>query len=854
LRRLRRGFAGAIAGTAAWCSLGHLAVSTSAHGLDVFGLAAHPVLLLALAIAGAAIALRVPHPPTALLALTGLIVLPWLGVPPAAGLLWQGVLTCGVWLVLAGDAIVRLGAAASRRVVWAVAAATLAALVTVAALTDPRRVSGDEPHYLIAASSVVYDGDVDLANDYDLGRHTDFYAGSLEPRHVIVTPSGHQYSFHGLGPSLLVLPAFALGGVHAARLFLALISALGALALWMAARSMTGSTAAAHAALAALILQVPFAAQAAGIYPDGPAAAVTGVALWTLVLIDRDSASRTRLVLTGAALSLLPWLHIRLAAVALIAGVAIVAALVRRERKWRDAAAFAAIPIAMAIAWWTTSALMFETLDPTAPFRQKAGGSLVAMPAGAFGLLADHEYGLLPYAPALALGVPGLIRVRRAYPHLVWGALVAFAVTLALGGSYVWWGGTSSPARFLVPVLPVLALGVGAWWAHAGAAARQLCVTLMALGATLLIAGVSDERGLFMSGEPDARDTVFDRALPLVDLPAALPSMFRAGTTASHEVLIAIVWVVVAMAGVAAFATTARRRSAAPDAWTLVPWLVAGWIAVSATLAWRVRGVGPVTADRAQMSLLQSATVPWRQTGVEVWNGFTARDRVLARLSFAAPGRRDEALVVPRIPPGTYRVESGRSGEPGTLLALELGRDAWPAWTWAASAPETSPEITLAAPVHSLVVRARPAANAPPVRLRVIRGATEDAARHTEAAVRVTRYGRWLVYSLDTSTAMETGGFWVEGGHPARILVADTTGRSDAVTLRVEAAAGSPVTLRIRSEADSEAAAEVALEPQARRDVPLPASAAPRVWRLDASAGSRAWITLADAATSGRQP
>jgi hypothetical protein len=843
LSRLYRPLAGALAGAAAWCSVGQLALEADANRTLAFGLTPHPAWLIGAIAAGAAGAAFCRAPRTSLLLLTGSIVLPWVAVVSGPTLLWQGVLTCYIWLLIGLDLLLSVRRDdGETHGGWRTAGVAVVMLLAVALLTNPLRVSGDEPHYLIVASSLLHDGDIDVANDYDAQRHS-FYGGSLEPRHTVPTPSGRQYSFHGLGTSLLVLPAFAAGGVLLTRIFLALCSAFGAFALWTATRTLS-TTGAAHAALASLLLQVPFAAQAAGIYPDGPAAMITSLALWTLVRLERGLTTSTPLrVTTSVALSILPWLHLRLVVVAVVFWLALVAASIRHDRHWRGAVVLSAAPAVMAALWWTTSVLMFGTFDPTAPFREKAAGSWTGMPTGILGLLFDHEYGLLPYAPVLALGMAGLVRLRREAPLTAAACVTAVALTAAIGGAYVWWGGTSTPARFLVPVLPALALGVGAWWAAARAATRGVAVGLILLGTTFLIAGVSDERGLFMSGVPDARDSIFERVQPLVDVPAALPSLFRAGTSTTSEAGIALVWSISALLTFALFRAVISWRRSSEDSWALAPWFVVLWIAGSTTAAWSIRGMAGPTPARSQLALLQDSGARWRSAGMISPLRFASADAALSRLSFDAPGRRGEALIVPGIPAGTYQIDSSAVPEAGVVLSLELGREAWPAWKWRASSTAESPILTLAVAVHSLTVRAEPVRTfTGGVRLKVLARAGDGSSG--EMAERVTRYGGdRLVYSLDDATSMETGGFRVAAGRSGRILIADLNGRSSPTLLRVEAEGGT-ARFRITSESADDVAAALTLNVGSRQDVTIPPSQPPRVLRLANDGNSSVWLTV----------
>jgi hypothetical protein len=83
---------------------------------------------------------------------------------------------------------------------------------------------GDEPHYLLAAKSIVEDGDVDVLDEYHGRAYAEFYPYDLH-RHGRPT-AGRLNEPHGVGFSLLIAPAYAVGGAKGVELFLAAVAAL----------------------------------------------------------------------------------------------------------------------------------------------------------------------------------------------------------------------------------------------------------------------------------------------------------------------------------------------------------------------------------------------------------------------------------------------------------------------------------------------------------------------------------------------------------------------------------------------------------------------------------------------------
>ncbi len=112
---------------------------------------------------------------------------------------------------------------------------------------DSRRpfFSGDEPHYLLIAHSLIHDRDFDLKNNYadrDYGQFV--LRGATLSRHVIKrAEAGPVYSFHSPGVAFVLMPFYALGdllGPGALRFLLrfgmSLFGALFGLQLYLFAR------------------------------------------------------------------------------------------------------------------------------------------------------------------------------------------------------------------------------------------------------------------------------------------------------------------------------------------------------------------------------------------------------------------------------------------------------------------------------------------------------------------------------------------------------------------------------------------------------------------------------------------
>jgi hypothetical protein len=134
-------------------------------------------------------------------------------------------------------------------------------------------------------------------------------------------------------------------------------------------------------------------------------------------------------------------------------------ALVRLEGRAR--AAFGCVSVLMAAGFMAYYQVIFGVPTPMGLY----GGKLPRMAKHAtpektvVALFLDRAYGLLPYAPVWLSAFAGFVLLARrglrdALPHV----LLAATIFLPILGWRVWFAGFCPPARFLVPLIPVLAI------------------------------------------------------------------------------------------------------------------------------------------------------------------------------------------------------------------------------------------------------------------------------------------------------------------------------------------------------------------------------------------------------------
>jgi hypothetical protein len=323
---------------------------------------------------------------------------------------------------------------------------------------------GDEPQYLMVAESLIRDHDLVLDNDFQPARYAPFFSRPLKPDFRIRGPEGQIYSLHAVGLSLLILPAYALGGYAGASFFMAFLAALLVRELRRLVEEVTAQKPLAEGTAWLVALSPPIIHFAGLIFTEIPAALLLCVGLRTAVF---GRSSRALLAAAGCAAAL-PWLNVRYTILALAMGVAI------GLRWWDDfrtasgekgairpLLAPALILIASALALSLYHLELWGFLDPRRVYGRRREFSLDVLPEGLPGLFLDQEFGLFVYAPVLVLSFAGFVHLARKNRTLALAGLVAALGVIATASVWpMWRGGFNPPARFLVPLISILTAGL----------------------------------------------------------------------------------------------------------------------------------------------------------------------------------------------------------------------------------------------------------------------------------------------------------------------------------------------------------------------------------------------------------
>ncbi len=346
-------------------------------------------------------------------------------------------------------AIVAFFVARGSHVRWSAnRAAVFAAIVyalTIAATSW--KVDGDEPFYLLITESIVHDADLDLANQYreiqrtasgrtDLVPHADDPAG----------PRGERYSRYEPFLSLLMAPGYALGGLHGA---LAVIALFGVLLVRSTVRWMEDEgvpDASVRAVFPFFAFAPPVLFYATRIWPEVPAA------FFFVEAIRGVRAQRPKRWLPALlGLGLLKLRFVLVAFGLMVAGL--------RPRRSRLLIALGVLALPLLAVWMLTgSATNVHRMSELIPMHP------MNYVRGFCGLLADGMSGIAFQAPFYLFGLAALLRWKETPRGFRLGILASLLYVLFLLPRQESFSSYGPPLRYLVFLMPVLALGAATIW------------------------------------------------------------------------------------------------------------------------------------------------------------------------------------------------------------------------------------------------------------------------------------------------------------------------------------------------------------------------------------------------------
>jgi hypothetical protein len=391
------------------------------------------------------------------------------------------------------------------------------------------QVSGDEPHYLVMAQSLWRDHDLDLRDEYDGEEWAEFVPGPLRPHWGGARADGRPFPAHSPGLPLLLAPAYAALGREGCVLLMALAAAATALVCRRLALQLTGDETASGAAWLAAA-GPPLFFYSFHLYTEAPSALAAGSSL--ALLLGAPSVAAAALAAGCAAV--LPWLHVKMIPAAAALGLV---ALVRL--RGRALAAFLAVAGAAAASFGLYYASVFGLPSPLALYGGVPADARVLTWRVLPGLFLDRSFGLLPIAPVFLLalaGLPAVVRRREAWPH----ALVGLAVLAPLLSWRMWWGGQCPPARFLVPMVPLLGVALALRLARARTGLARWFPGLLLTGAVLGVVAVAEPTARVLLNRGNRPTRLWAALSDGVPIGGYLPTLTHAS---ERDARLALVWI-----------------------------------------------------------------------------------------------------------------------------------------------------------------------------------------------------------------------------------------------------------------------------------------------------------------------
>jgi hypothetical protein len=311
--------------------------------------------------------------------------------------------------------------------------------------------TGDTPRYLMLTRALAERGSMDLKPEY-LQRSWELFhdRDDLGVDAATIRRSAVIYNQHRPGLPAVLAPGWILLGPWGARWIHTGLAAAGAALLLWTALGLGLAPGQALGAFALFAFSAPWLLQSPGAMTE----LFSGL-LWLVVL-----AAWARRLPAGAAYlaaGALPWVHLRFVFVAAL--LLAQSAWLLPRRRWAWLAAGCALAAGASCLLYA----QFGTWSPLGVYQKLGIVSRSQMmplnlPRGLVGIWLDQEYGWLVWAPAYFLAGAGLLRLWARDRRRVLAWLPAAVLYIVPVGPIGFWHGNMAPARFLVPLAPMLAL------------------------------------------------------------------------------------------------------------------------------------------------------------------------------------------------------------------------------------------------------------------------------------------------------------------------------------------------------------------------------------------------------------
>ena len=320
--------------------------------------------------------------------------------------------------------------------------------------------TGDEPHYFTIATSIVEDADLNLINQLP-GYHPCWPGDWCRLHHINRISDSYLLSIHSPGLPVLITIPFALAGRWGAMSVMAVILLAVAFLMYHLCRIVSGASAAMWTTLYCC-LGSPLLFFSFQFYPELPAAMM----ILSIVSLSLTVPKERTYVFAAVSTAFLPWLHVKYALIAFLGGIYIGWKL---RSRLRFLAVIISIPGLSALVMMIWNFVNYNSILPFQAYSEyvQTTGFIETHPAYGLGFsLIDARHGLLIYGPLFVAGLAGFPRLWKIKREFSVIALTLLSGHLMIVSGHISqrWLGWSPPCRFLIPILPVLALSAAAFY------------------------------------------------------------------------------------------------------------------------------------------------------------------------------------------------------------------------------------------------------------------------------------------------------------------------------------------------------------------------------------------------------
>jgi hypothetical protein len=419
-----------------------------------------------------------------------------------------------------------------------------------------------------------------------------------------------------------------------------------------------------------------------------------------------------------------------------------------------------------------------------------------ALPAGSLGALFDQEYGILAYAPVLALGFVGLAGMasqpsqRRVAIPLI---LLAALLVVLPGTVDPWWSKSMLPGRPLFLLLPLLVAPIA--WLYARLPDRSYSragaqvLLLVSVSITLIMVIFNDRVAARQEG--DGASALLVWMSPAWQLWTELPTYIADSAAAATARL--LLWL--AVFGVVSMLVW--KRTAASD----------GYAALRATTGVTVLSIAVVSTTAAVMTDEKRFDVegrvlfPLLETFDPVARPIAVRYNAISLVRpaelpplftlSAVPGGRTDPQPVRvvlnarfRLPAGEYVLDLKGSKEAAALdkgsISLQVGREGHPVQAWpitGLASGHLQQKFELPLDAEFVGFRALRQVERGIAELRVTPVSVVETRRRlrTPTVLAAAAYPPATMFFHDSNVYTEPEGFWVKGRATARMTVRRTS-------------------------------------------------------------------------------